>query len=476
MRVSTLQIRVPESHNRANSDNSIIESVKTEGVLEPLIVTSHKDGTFTLVAGHRRLASAIHFGIDLVPIHVIPQEQVEKARALENLDRKPLHPLDEAVEIRTLQSQGYDNNVISAMLGMPLSKVVRRAKLNNLSPKVRKAFQEGDIDAASAEEYSIMELDTQDEIFGEMQKAWKPGAGQVRRAYLDHEGIPIGDCSKALLEYEKPCDHCPKNITSDETLFEGEQGYCRDTECFVQKLKGLMAKEGVTTLYYPEYGPSSRDRILKALKKGKVSAKATQSFYSWTRNKGSNTTHLLKKMDILGNVLWGVKEPEKPKIDPEVSKHKKELANEYDELFKQLPDMLEKMVFEHADAYMSKNHKDERFPDKDERVILAKYIISDSRWHMSYFIRGTSNNEYKALDGADNRRLLAVALFYSALCEDSRELAPKKITQGSGVFLPNTMEIEDLYQLKTSKIRKRILEIKDRMELLLKEYNELEGK
>ena len=474
MRVSTFQIRVPESHNRANSDKSIIESVKTEGVLEPIVVTNNGDGTFTLVAGHRRLASAIHFGIDMVPIHTIPPEQAEKARALENLDRKPLHPLDEAVEIRTLQSQGYDNNVISAMLGMPLSKVVRRAKLNNLSPKVRKAFQEGAIDAASAEEYSIMELDTQDNIFDHMKTHWNPRAETIRREYLNHEGIPIGECSKALLEFENPCGACPNNVTSDNTLFEGEQGYCKDSECYVQKLKKLMAKEGVTSVWYPQYGSESRDRILKALKKGKVTAKLTQSYYSFMLRKDS--THVLKKMDIFGNIKWGEKEPEKPKIDPEVSKRKKELAEEYDKLYAQLPDLLEKMVFEHADAYMAKNHKDERFPDKDERVILAKYIIKDNRWHMSYFIRGTSNNEYKALDGADNRRLLAVALFYSALREDTRELAPKHINQGSGVFLPNTMEIEDLYQLKTSKIRKRILEIKDQMEQLLKEYNELEGK
>ena len=59
MRVSPEQIMVIDSDNRGNSDNSIIQSIEKEGVLVPLLVTNNNDGTFTLVAGHRRLASAI---------------------------------------------------------------------------------------------------------------------------------------------------------------------------------------------------------------------------------------------------------------------------------------------------------------------------------------------------------------------------------------------------------------------------------
>ena len=90
MRIATNLIRVLDGQNRDNSDKSIIESVGKEGVLVPLLVHCDPEtaGMYVLVAGHRRLASAIHFKLRDVPVELIPQEQAERARALENLDRK----------------------------------------------------------------------------------------------------------------------------------------------------------------------------------------------------------------------------------------------------------------------------------------------------------------------------------------------------------------------------------------------------
>lgn len=470
MRVSPEQIMVIDSDNRGNSDNSIIQSIEKEGVLVPLLVTNNNDGTFTLVAGHRRLASARHFNIKMVPIQVIPEEQAEKARALENLDRKGLHPLDEATEIRTLQSQGYDNNTISAMLGMPPAKVIRRAKLNNLSPSVRQAFVEGAIQADSAEEYSIMEPELQEEIYGRLKGVWNCQPRQVRSAYLDSQGLAIKECSKAILEDGNPCATCPNNVASDNILFDESQGCCRDSKCYVTKLKKLMFKEGVNSVWFRKYG--SDDKMVKALKKAKVEVVEESNY--WSFEKKESDRYSIKKMDIYGNISWAEKKATKPKGDPAVAKRKKELSKRYSELFKALPDLLEKMVAEHADAYMAKNHKDERFPDNDERVILARYIYSEGGWRLTGFVRGLQDYEKDPLKGADNRRLLATILFYSALHENNEQIWPKKIDQGDKLLLPKSMEIEDTYQLKTSKAKKKVMEIKAEMEQLLKEYMTLE--
>ena len=473
MRANTSQIRVLDGQNRDNSDKSIIQSVEKEGVLVPLLVYSDPDnvGSYILVAGHRRLASAIHFKLKDVPVEVIPQDQAEKARALENLDRKGLHPLDEATEITTLQSQGYDNSVISAMLGMPLAKVIRRAKLNNLSPTVRQAFVEGAIQADSAEEYSIMEPELQDEIYGRLKGVWNCQARQVRSAYLDIQGLAIKECSKAILEDGNPCATCPNNVASDNILFDESQGCCRDSKCYVTKLKKLMFKEGVNSVWFRKYG--SDDKMVKALKKAKVEVVEESNYWSFEKKKSD--TYSIKKMDIYGNITWAEKKQTKPKEDPTVAKRKKELSKRYTELFKALPDQLEKMVAEHADAYMAKYHKDERFPDKDERVILARYIYSEGGWRMTGFIRGLQDYETDPLKGADNKRLLATVIFYSTLHENNEQIWPKKIDQGGKLLLPKSMDIEDMYQLKTSKAKKKVMEIKTEMEQLLEEYHKLEG-
>ena len=474
MRVSTFQIRVPKSKNRLNSDNSIIESVKTEGVLEPLVVTNNGDGTFTLVAGHRRLASAIHFGIDMVPIHTIPPEQAEKARALENLDRKPLHPLDEAVEIRTLQSQGYDNNVISAMLGMPLSKVVRRAKLNNLSPKVRKAFQDGKMDAAAAEEFSIMELDVQDEIFGKVGGHYDPSPKQIRNFYLDKQGVSLAKCTDEFQKMDPQCTGCPYNVASDNTLFDGCDGTCKDVSCWCKKLEDLAKKENAR-IFVDSY--KKDDRIEKQLKKNGVTP-AKKSYYEmWPKKEGD---HTVKMMDCWGNVRWAVPDEPKKKVNTEVEKQRKEIKKKYKALYEALQPVLGKMLFEHADAFMAKYHKDERFPDKDERVILAKTLYKGNMWRLDGFIFGKQFYGKSApLEGMDNKRIFSVMYLWAATgAKEGQEIWPHDPEKydGEGLLLPHSMDIEDLFQLKTSKSRKRAVELKEQMEQLLKEYNALEGK
>ena len=76
MKVFTDMIKVLDGQNRDNSDKSIIESVGKEGVLVPLLVYSDPEetGKYVLVAGHRRLASAVHFNLKEVPVEVIPQD------------------------------------------------------------------------------------------------------------------------------------------------------------------------------------------------------------------------------------------------------------------------------------------------------------------------------------------------------------------------------------------------------------------
>ena len=468
MRLSTEQIKVPDGQNRDNSDKTIIQSVEKEGILVPLLVYE-ENGVYYLVAGHRRLASAIHFKLPEVPVQVIPKDQAESARALENLDRKGLHPLDEAAEIRTLQAKGYENNVIAAMLGMELPKVIRRAKLNNLTDSVRASFMKGEIDAAAAEEFAVMEQEDQNAVYKNL--GWRKEARDVRKLYMDSRGISLGRCSKDLLEMGTPCATCPKNLASDNILFDGESGSCRDTGCYCGKIRALMQKHGLEEVYIRSYDEKS---LRKTLERNKL--KVTEKD-SWKVSDRKTDTRTVKVMDAWGNVGYEEAPPEKVKVDPAVRKRRAEIKKRYKELYAQLTESLEKMVFEHADAYMSKFHKDERFPDKDERVILAKHILNQGQWRLNGFISGKLDYDKKPLDGADNKRILSVILLYCATAGgETQQAFPDKVEKGGTLLLPKSIEIEDLYQLRTSKARKKVMEIKSEMEDLLKEFSDLEGK
>ena len=86
---------VPDPGNRKVSlDAQFVASIRTHGVIQPLLVTPHPDteGAYHLVAGHRRLAAAAKLGHSTVPALVrdlSDQEKLELA-LVENLQRQDL--------------------------------------------------------------------------------------------------------------------------------------------------------------------------------------------------------------------------------------------------------------------------------------------------------------------------------------------------------------------------------------------------
>ena len=478
MKVFTDMIKVLDGQNRDKSDKSIIESVGKEGVLVPLLVYSDPEetGKYVLVAGHRRLASAVHFNLKEVPVEVIPQDQAERARALENLDRKGLHPLDEATEIRTLQSQGYDNGVIAAMLGMERSKVVRRARLNSLIEPVRTKFLDGKIDVDIAEEFSVMSPDDQASVNKRMESCYNLTPKHVRRMYLNSKGLNLDNCSKSLLESKNPrcCIGCTENMASND-LFEGNN-VCQSLLCYCEKIKAFMQSEGVTRLW--DNGGEYEKNLISALKDSKVKLVSEGNW--WYFRESRDDAHTVKKMDLWGNIKWAETPKEKPHTDPEVQKRRREITDRYTAIIKEIESSIGPMLTEFADSWLSKNHKGEPMPDKDERVILAKHIMDQGDWDVNRFLGiKTSADREKILGGADNRRIVALAIMLAAVISGDGDLyvSPTDVNiRLEELHLPAQADLEDLLQLKTSKTRKKMSALKQEADALLKEFKSLEGK
>lgn len=463
------QIRVTDEDNRNYSSNDIIESVKKEGILVPLLVYEDSNvGDYVLIAGHRRLASAKHFKLKEVPVHILSRDQAETARALENLDRKQLHPLDEAREIGKLQTKGYDNNLIALMLGMDIRKVPRRAKLNNLAPEIKEKLLKNELSVESAEEYSIMDPEVQQQVYKRLEHVWNCQPRQVRSAYLETLGLSLANCSKEFLSYAPGCKGCQNNVASDSLLFDEADRVCKSPACYCEKLRLLMMENNILSVYTSKYNDNKNTEA--ALKSQKIDFEKVDD--SWSYWEKCDKNHPVKVMDIYGNVKYKAAKVVKPELPKEEKKRRQEISKEYKGLYAQLPELLKKMVFEHADAYMSKYHKDERFPDSDERMVLVRNILKGGEWRLGAFIQGKGTWGDKYLEGEDNKRIFGVVYLYCATGgEENKEVAPNKVETGGTLVFPNSIDIEDMFQLRTSKTRKKVMEIKKQMEALLAEYN-----
>ena len=99
----------PRKQFKESELKSLAQSIKTSGIIEPLIVTKKENGTFELVAGERRLRAAKIAGLQTVPIIIreIEDNPAEKLvlALVENICRENLNPIEEAESFSRLEKE-----------------------------------------------------------------------------------------------------------------------------------------------------------------------------------------------------------------------------------------------------------------------------------------------------------------------------------------------------------------------------------
>jgi ParB/RepB/Spo0J family partition protein len=141
----------------ALTSDEIIElaaSIRSVGVLEPLIVTARSAGSgeFRIVAGHRRYAGAVLAKLQTVP--VIVRELGDRARLeimlIENLQRQDLTPLEEAATYLRLTELGLGQVELAKWIGRSQAHVSKRLSLLKLPAEARTAIGTGALPLADA--------------------------------------------------------------------------------------------------------------------------------------------------------------------------------------------------------------------------------------------------------------------------------------------------------------------------------------
>jgi ParB family chromosome partitioning protein len=128
----------------------LAESIRRDGVLQPVMVQTRGDG-YELIAGERRLRAAQLAGLETVPARLVPEidDQQRAILALvENLQREDLNPLEEAAGLFELQSKfGLTQEELASAVGKDRSTVANSLRILQLPAKVRKAIAEGALTA-----------------------------------------------------------------------------------------------------------------------------------------------------------------------------------------------------------------------------------------------------------------------------------------------------------------------------------------
>src|SRR5688572_29691949 len=157
----------PRTHMAQETLAELAESIKAQGVMQPILVRPAAEGRFEIVAGERRWRAARMAGLATVPALVkdIPDSQALAAALIENIQREDLSPLEEASGIqRLVQEFALTHQAIAETLGRSRAAVTNLLRLLDLAPPVRELLAQGRLDMGHARALLALPITPQIEL------------------------------------------------------------------------------------------------------------------------------------------------------------------------------------------------------------------------------------------------------------------------------------------------------------------------
>jgi ParB family chromosome partitioning protein len=148
---------VPNPHQpRKEFDEAAVkelaESIRSEGLLQPIVVRKVKGG-YELIAGERRLRAFRHLGQKFIPVRVIEASDASSAvlALLENLQRADLNPVDEAIGVASLMRDfNLTQEAVADRLGKPRASIANLVRLLQLDREILGYLGKGQLSTGHA--------------------------------------------------------------------------------------------------------------------------------------------------------------------------------------------------------------------------------------------------------------------------------------------------------------------------------------
>lgn len=155
----------PRSHMDATSLNELADSIKAQGVMQPILVRQLDDNSYEIIAGERRWRAAQLAGLTHVPVLMrsVSDNSALAMALIENIQRENLNPLEEAVGIQRLIDEFKMTHQTAAdAVGRSRSAASNLLRLLKLPQVVQAFLMEGKLDMGHAR--ALLALDGAQQI------------------------------------------------------------------------------------------------------------------------------------------------------------------------------------------------------------------------------------------------------------------------------------------------------------------------
>jgi ParB family chromosome partitioning protein len=253
----------PNNPRRTFEEAALYElasSIKAQGILAPLVVRPVGQH-FEIVAGARRYRAAHLAGLETAPVRIVEltDAQAVEASIVENLQRRDVHPLDEAqgfAALMRLEEPKYSIEQIGAKVGKSPVYVAARLRLVELAPAVAEAFAKDEIGVGHALLLAKLQPEQQQKALAACYQEQYGGTNKTKRIllpvrqlqqWIEHNillelaSAPFSKEDSQLLPEAGACLDCPKRTGHNTLLFaeigSGQPDSCSDPKCYAAKVE-----------------------------------------------------------------------------------------------------------------------------------------------------------------------------------------------------------------------------------------------
>ena len=250
----------PRTRMDEGSLYELAESIKAQGVMQPVLVRPVGGGRFEIIAGERRARAAKLAGLDEVPVLVrdVPDESAAAMALIENIQREDLNPLEEAHGLRRLTDEfGLTHELAAQAVGRSRSAASNLLRLLNLSDPVQQMLMAGDIDMGHAR--ALLPLDGAQQILSANEIVSRKLSVREAEKLVARASASSGRQAPLLrARHEKPRDlqrieqelsdalTASVDIRVKKRTKRGEQGEVAIGFGSLDELNGLLQKLGLT--------------------------------------------------------------------------------------------------------------------------------------------------------------------------------------------------------------------------------------
>jgi ParB family chromosome partitioning protein len=264
LKLSQLQAGKYQPRTRMDEGSlyELAESIKSQGIMQPILVRPVGASGYEIIAGERRFRAAKLAGLDEVPVLVkdVPDEAAAVMALIENIQREDLNPLEEAQGLQRLVNEFQLTHEQAAQaVGRSRSAASNLLRLLNLTPPVQQMLMAGDLDMGHAR--ALLGLETAQQVLSANEIVAKKlsvrDAEKLVARAQESQGMgrqsPLlrvkKDKSRDIVRLEEQLADAltaQVEIRVHRSTRRGEQGEVAIAFGSLEELNGLLDKLGVT--------------------------------------------------------------------------------------------------------------------------------------------------------------------------------------------------------------------------------------